>query len=144
LIWAINFMAFLLDTNIVSELRKASRCSPSVRRWYEDVPFEEIFLSVLVFGEIRRGIENIRRRDAAAAGMLERWSRGLRSAHAERVLPVTLEICELWGRLSVLHPIPDVDGLLAATAQHYDLTVATRNTRDFQRCGVDFINPFEL
>lgn len=137
-------MAFLLDTNILSELRKSSRCSRSVRSWYEAVPFEDIFLSVLVFGEIRRGIENIRRRDAAAAGALERWSRGLHLAHAERILPVTLEICERWGRLSVLHPIPAADGLLAATAQHYGLTVATRNTRDFQRCGVDYVNPFEF
>lgn len=137
-------MAFLLDTNILSELRKSSRCSRSVRSWYETVPFEDIFLSVLVFGEIRRGIENIRRRDTTAAGALERWSRGLHSAHAERILPVTLEICELWGRLSVLHPIPSADGLLAATARYYDLTVATRNTRDFQRVGVDYLNPFEF
>jgi predicted nucleic acid-binding protein len=137
-------MGFLLDTNIVSELRKQSRCSRSVREWYEAVHFEDIFLSVLVFGELRRGVENIRRRDAATAGVLERWSRGLRLAHVERILPVTLEICDLWGRLSILQPMPITDGLLAATAQHYGLTVATRNTRDFQRCGVDYINPFEI
>jgi toxin FitB len=137
-------MAFLLDTNILSELRKASRCARPVRNWYEAVPLEDIFLSVLVFGEIRRGIENIRRRDAASAGALEKWSRGLRQEHADRILPVNLEICERWGGLSVLYPIPAADGLLAATALHHDLTVATRNTRDFQRCGVDFINPFEF
>jgi predicted nucleic acid-binding protein len=135
-------MAFLLDTNVVSELRKGQRCLRSVRDWYDAVPFEELFLSVLVFGELRRGIENLRRRDVVTATVLERWSHGLRLAHTERIIPVTWEICDIWGRLSLLHPMPTTDGLLAATARCYDLTVATRNTKDFQRCGVDYFNPF--
>jgi predicted nucleic acid-binding protein len=136
-------MAFLLDTNVISELRKGTRCHPRVLAWRQAAVDEETFLSVLVFGELRRGIERLRRKDISSAQILERWLRGLRLTYAERILPVTFEICDRWGRLSTLQPMPATDGLLAATALHYDLTLVTRNTADFQRSGVDYLNPFE-
>jgi predicted nucleic acid-binding protein len=135
-------MSCLLDTNILSELRKGARCARPVRIWYEGVPAEQLFTSVLVFGEIRSGIEGLRPRDHRGAGFLEQWLLGLESAYAERILPVTLEICQLWGRFPVHQPLPFVDALLAATALHHNLIVVTRNTVDFKRTGVACVNPF--
>jgi predicted nucleic acid-binding protein len=136
-------MAFLLDTNVVSELRKAARCSHSVRRWYENSPGEEMFISVVVFGELRSGIEKLRPRDPATARSLEQWMRGLKMTFADRILAVTLEICDQWGYFSATENLAVADGLLAATAKCHELTVVTRNERDFQRIGVDYFNPFE-
>jgi len=93
-------------------------------------------------GELRRGIEKLRRRDPAGAQSLDTWFAGIKAAFADNVLPVTAEICHHWGRNSFLWPLQTADGLIAATAQLNDLTVVTRNERDFQRSGVDFINPF--
>lgn len=135
-------MAFLLDTNVVSELRKAARCSRSVLRWFDHSLEEEMFISVVVFGELRCGMERLRPRDPAAARSLEQWMRGVRTAFADRILPVTLEICDQWGYLSAERNLAVADGLLAATALCHELTVVTRNERDFQRAGVDYINPF--
>jgi predicted nucleic acid-binding protein len=135
-------MAFLLDTNIVSELRKRSRCSPQVRLWFAATPAEDIYLSVVVLGELRRGIDQVRGRDPTTARVLDSWYAGLKLAHEDRILSVTLKICELWGSNPLLWPLQTADALIAATAQHYGLTVATRNERDFQRCGVDYFNPF--
>jgi len=135
-------MGFLLDTNIVSELRKRERCSRSVWNWYDVTPIEDIFMSVLVLGEIRRGVETKRIKDPASARSFEKWLHEIEAIYGERVLPVTAEICDLWGRLSIRSRLPAVDGLLAATALHHELILVTRNTADFQRSGVDFINPF--
>jgi toxin FitB len=135
-------MAYLLDTNVVSELRKGMRANRGVQAWRRSVAHEETFVSVLVFGELRRGVEKLRKRDEQTARVLERWMHDLQATFAERILPVSLEICDLWGGLSVLQPLPFADGLLAATAMSHDLTFITRNTADFQRTGVDYFNPF--
>jgi len=136
-------MAFLLDTNIISELRKGrSDCNARVWSWYEATPLEEIYLSVLVLGEMRKGVEMKRKADPASAAALERWLREVARTHRARVLSISVEISEVWGRMTADSPLPVVDGLLAATARYYGLTVVTRNERDFQRCGVDYINPF--
>jgi predicted nucleic acid-binding protein len=135
-------MAFLLDTNVVSELKKSARCSRNVWNWYDNTPGEDLFISVIVFGELRRGIEGLRFRDPGSAHALEQWTRGLKATYADRILPVTLDICDQWGRFSAATNLAPADGLLAATAKCHDLTVATRNERDFQRVGVDYFNPF--
>ena len=135
-------MGFLLDTNILSELRKERRCAPAVKRWYEAAPAEELFTSVLVLGELRFGIENIRQRDATTARVLEKWLREIEAVYAERILPVTAHICDIWGRISISSRMPDVDALLAATALHHRLTFVTRNTRDIKRSGADCLDPF--
>ncbi len=136
-------MKFLLDTNVLAELRKGARGSSRVTTWFESLDPDSILLSVLTVGEIRRGIDNIRRRDRRAAAALERWLRRLVRAHDDRILPVDLAIAEEWGRLNVPDPLPVVDGLLAATAKVHGLTLATRNVKDVVRTGVPVINPFE-
>jgi toxin FitB len=137
-----SLMAFLLDTNVVSELRKTSRCSRSVRRWFDDSIAEEMFISVVVFGELRCGIERLRPRDPATAHSLEQWMQGLKMIFSDRILPVTWEICNQWGYFSAAQNLGPADGLLAATASCHELTIVTRNERDFQRVGVDYFNPF--
>ena len=135
-------MSFLLDTNVVSELRKGKRCHAGLARWYATLQDADIFLSVLTLGEIRRGVERIRRRDPASAGVLEDWLARLLREHAERVLPVDARVADEWGRLNVPDPLPAVDGLLAATARVHDLTLATRDFGGVARTGVRLVNPF--
>lgn len=135
-------MSFLLDTNILSELRKGDRANVGVRTWFEAVDDDAIFLSVLVIGELRRGVERIRRRDPAAAGSLDSWLTAVTTQHEERILPVSQRIAEVWGRFGVPDPVPVVDALLAATALVHGLTVVTRNEADVARTGVDWLNPF--
>jgi hypothetical protein len=103
---------------------------------------QELFLSVLVVGEIRQGVEAVRTRDPVSAARLERWLSTLIESYAERILPVDLGVATLWGRLNVPEPTPAVDGLLAATAIVHGLTLVTRNTRDVARTGVQLVNPF--
>ncbi len=133
---------YLLDTNIVSELRKGARCAPPVRAWFEQVASDELFLSVLVTGEIRRGIELIRRRDPESSRHLDAWLSRLRRYYDERILPVTEDITELWGQLGLDRPLPPIDGLLAATAQYHGLVLVTRNVTDFAHAGVRVFDPF--
>jgi predicted nucleic acid-binding protein len=136
-------MAYLLDTNVLSELRKGERAAPGVMSWFREVAVEEIFLSVLVIGEIRRGIELTRRKDPSTAYNLDRWLTGLLQQYESQILPVSAEIADRWGRLCLTQPLPSVDGLLAATALEHDLILATRNVRDIHRAGVQWLNPFE-
>lgn len=133
---------FLIDTNVLSELRKGTRADANVRRWFEGVDENAIFLSVLVIGEIRRGIEAIRKRDPRAASVLERWLDSLMRAHSDRVLPVDAATADEWGRLDAQGSLPVVDGLLAATARVHNLTLVTRNVKDVVRTGVDVLDPF--
>lgn len=134
---------YLLDTNVISELRKKDRCKPAVRSWYDSVSSADHFLSVLVVGEIRNGIERIRRRDEASALALDRWVIGLEEMFIERILPVTNAIADRWGRLGVADPIPPIDGLLAATAIEHGLILATRNVSDISTTGAQVVNPFQ-
>jgi toxin FitB len=135
-------VSFLLDTNVVSEARRAAG-HPGVRAWLGSVPAVDLFVSVLVVGEIRRGVEHLRRRDAPQAAVLEAWLLRLVADYRDRVLPVTAAVAEEWGRLNVPDPLPVVDGLLAATARVHGLVLVTRNTADFERTGVRLLNPFD-
>jgi predicted nucleic acid-binding protein len=134
---------YLVDTNVVAELRKGPRANANVRTWFAAIGPEDIFISVLTIGEIRRGIESVRRRDPSAARALERWLRRLLLDHMDRMVGVDAAVAELWGRLDVPDRIPVIDGLLAATARVHDLVLATRNVKDVARTGVEFVNPFE-
>ncbi len=136
-------MRFLVDTNVLSELRKGRRCNPSVARWAMSHPTEDHFTSVLVLGEIRHGIERARRSDADKALVLERGLESVRLAFEGRILPIDRAVAEEWGRMGVPDPIPVVDGLLAATAGINGLTLATRNVADLARTGASVIDPFE-
>jgi predicted nucleic acid-binding protein len=121
-------MRSLIDPNILSELRKGERANDGVRSWLADAVDADLFTSVLVLGELRRGIDSIRRRDVPSA--LEHWLARLTTTFRDRLLPIDAEIADRWGALNVPDPIPAVDGLLAATALVHDLVVVTRNVRD--------------
>jgi predicted nucleic acid-binding protein len=133
---------FLLDTNVVSEVRKPAP-NPNVRAWLASVPEGDLYLSVLVVGEIRQGIERLRRRDPAQAAPYESWLSALRHRFADRLVPVTAEVCEEWGRLNVPDPLPVVDGLQAATARIRDWTFVTRNVADLAQVDVRLLDPFD-
>lgn len=135
-------MTWLVDTNVISELRKGPKCNRAVANWWSDVSDDEIFLSALTIGEIRQGIERVRRRDAGAALALERWLERIEGGHADRILPVDAKVADRWGRLNVPDLLPVIDGLLAATAIEHGLTLVTRNVKDVERTGVDVLNPW--
>ena len=105
-------MSYLLDTNVISELRKRHP-DPHVLAWYEGVASADLFISVLTVGEIRLGIQRLRRKDTVQADVLERWLRGLRAAYGDHIVDVDVGIAEHWGRLNVPDPLPVIDGLLA-------------------------------
>lgn len=128
-------MSFVLDTNVISEARKGSQANANVMRWLSSVAEEDLYLSVLVVGEVRQGIEGLRRRDPLQAGRFESWLAGLRRAYADRILLVDVEVAEEWGRMNAPDPIPSRDGLMAATAKVRNMTFVTRNTSDVAWTG---------
>jgi len=135
-------VGYLLDTNVVSELRKGARADAGVRSWFLEHAADQLWLSALVVGELRRGVELLRRRDSPAGALLSDWLDGVTRDFADRILPVTTEVCERWARLSVPDRLPVIDGLLAATALEHDLVLVTRNKNDVDRTDVDLHDPF--
>lgn len=135
-------MTYLLDTNILSETRKR-RPASGVTNWIAATPPELLHVSVLTLGEIEQGISHIRARgDHEQAARLERWLRDVEFGFADRILPMTLPVASAWGRQQHVRPLPVIDGLIAATAMVNSLTVVTRNAKDFERSGVQVLNPF--
>ncbi len=134
-------MSWLLDTNIVSELRKGERADERLVAWFATVDDGDLYTSVLVLGEIRRGIESIRRRDEPAGLALEQWLFRLATGFGERILPIDVRVADRWGELNVPDPVPAVDGLLAATALVHDMTLVTRNVKDVSSTGVRTFDP---
>lgn len=133
---------YLIDTNVISELRKGQRANKGVLKWFETNDDAKMWLSVLVVAELRRGANLLRRRDVAAADRLDAWLISLETNYADRLLPVTLDVARQWAMLGVPDPIPVIDGLLAATAITQKLVVVTRNTADISRSGAECENPF--
>jgi len=135
-------MGYLIDTNVLSEIRKGRRANAGVREWFAEANDDDLFVSVLTIGEIRRGIEGIRHRDPVSATYLDKWFATVQARSTGRVLLVTPDIADRWGRLNVPDPLPVIDSLLAATALEYGLTLVTRNIKDVKRTGVSLLNPF--
>lgn len=135
-------MNYLVDTNVLSELRKRDRADASVVDWFRKREATELFLSVLTIGELRRGVEGIRRRDASSALALERWLDRILRDFRDRIIGVDRAIAERWGRLGIPDRVPDVDGLIAATALENDLVVVSRNTKHISMTGARHMNPF--
>ena len=136
-------MSFLIDTNIISEVRKGARCNARVAGWYDTITDDSLYLSVLVLGEIRKGVELARAKDSAKAKALDSWLEDVAAAFADRVLPIDKEISDEWGRMNAIRPIPVIDGLLAATAKVHKLTLVTRNSANVEGLGAELLNPFD-
>jgi toxin FitB len=134
-------MSFLLDTNVLAEVRKA-RGSSAVKAWLASVQGRELYVSVLVVGEILQGIERLRRRDARQAAVYQAWLTTLRRDFGDRILPITEDVALEWGRMNAGDPLPAVDGLMAATAKVHGFTFVSRNVRDVARTGVPCLDPF--
>ena len=134
-------MRYLLDTNIVSEISKASP-NAGVSRWFDEAEDTDLFLSVITVGEIRKGIEQKRRTDPRRAQRLDATLATLRSAYHHRILAITEDVAEEWGRMCMVYPNHPVDNLLSATAKVYGMTLVTRNTKDVEIHGIPYLNPF--
>jgi toxin FitB len=134
-------VSWLVDTNVLSELRKGEGAEEGIKAWFATTADEDLYTSVLVLGEIRRGVESIRRRDTASAMALDLWLVRLATGFGERILPVDIRVADRWGVLNVPDPAPTVDGLLAATALVHDLVLVTRNVRDVASTGVQVLDP---
>jgi predicted nucleic acid-binding protein len=133
---------YLLDTNVLSEVRRP-RGDAGVKRWISSVPTEDLYLSVLTLGEVRRGIGLLSRRDPVQADVYEAWLVTVLRDYADRVLPVDAAAAEEWGRMNVPNPVSVVDGLMAATAKVRNMTFVTRNTADVARTGARLLNPLD-
>jgi hypothetical protein len=135
-------VSYLLDTNILSETRKRDP-APAVVDWIKSTPSDQLHVSVLTLGELMQGIARIGARgDQLQAAILERWVRGIEKGFADRTLPVTVRVAAEWGRRQSAGPMPVIDSLIAATARVHGLTIVTRNVKDFERTGVEVLNPF--
>lgn len=135
-------MNYLLDTNIISEVRKGAKGDSNVAAWYESINDADIYLSVLVLGELRKGVERARPNDPAQARALEKWLTTVVGSFAERILPIDQAVADEWGRMGAKRPVSTVDALLAATAKVHGMTLATRNVSDVADLGADIVNPF--
>lgn len=135
-------MSFLLGTNVLSEIRKGARCNTQVREWWSTTETSEIYLSVIVVGEVYRGIDKLMKTNPMLARKFQAWLRSMIREYSGRILVFDLEATEIWGRLTSKRTLPLADGLLAATALAHDLTLVTRNTRDIHDTGVRYLNPF--
>jgi len=134
-------MEYLLDTNVVSEIRRKQR-NEQVVSFLDSIHASRLFISVLTLGELRKGVEVKKRSDPAAAELLERWVDGLESSYVDRVLGVDLATARLWGELSADRTRPVIDTLLAATAIVRGMTFVTRNTSDVQGITLRVLNPW--
>lgn len=137
---------FLLDTNVVSELRKveASSVNHKVKQWAKETPGEQTYISVVTVFELERGVLLTERRDALQGKVLRQWfTERVLTTFEERIIPISLGIARRCAQLHVPDPKSDYDALIAATALEHGLTVVTRNTSDFLTTGVKLLNPWE-
>ncbi len=137
---------YLIDTNVISEIRKQSLSNPGVNRFFRSAEREKnkLYLSVITIGELRRGVEMIRYRgDLEQANLLEKWLCVLVESYAGNILDFSNTEAEVWGKLRAPHYQNAIDKQIAATALTYGLILVTRNTKDFLATGVQLLNPWE-
>lgn len=137
---------YLIDTNVISEIRKRSKANTGVKAFFKQAETENsrLFISVITLGELRRGVELIRHRgDTKQAEQLEKWLTFIIDEYSENILDFTEAEAQVWGRMRVPHYQNALDKQIAATALIYDLTIVTRNIRDFSGTGVRLHNPFK-
>jgi len=136
-------LSYLVDTNVLSELRRREP-EPAVVAWFEERPATTLYLSVLTLGELRKGIEALP--EGKRRLKLTDWlDTALPEFFSGRILPVDKEVADRWGRLlaAAKQPLPAIDSLLAATALTHGLRLVTRNVRDFRHPGLEVINPWK-
>jgi len=136
---------YLIDTNVISEIRKGNKANPGVRQFF-DVAIQEntpLYISAITIGELGRGVDWIfHRGDAIQGKLLKDWLNTLLDQYRNNILGIDADIALLWGKLRVPEPAHALDKLIAATGIIYGLTVVTRNTKDFDNTGVRLLNPF--
>jgi toxin FitB len=136
---------YLIDTDVISELRKRDKANPGVIAFFKEVASSEapLYIAAVTIGELRRGIELVRHRgDVKQAQVLERWLGGLLGDFGDSVLAFDADMAQVWGRLRVPHPENPLDKQIAATALIHDLVLVTRNVKHFSATGVRLLNPF--
>ena len=137
---------YLLDTNVVSELRKAKsgKSNKKVIKWAESVPVSNLFLSVITILELETGILLAERRDPSQGAVLRSWFNShVLPAFSERILPLDVAVAQRCAKLHVPDPQSDRDAIIAATALVHGMTVVTRNVSDFEQSGVEILNPWD-
>ena len=135
---------YILDTNVISELRKAKKTHPNVKKWAEPLPSANLYISVISVLELEIGILLVDRRDKAQSAILRTWmDRHVLPTFSDRLLAIDTAVAQRCATLHVPNPRSDRDALIAATALVHGLTVATRNLADFERAGVGVVNPWE-
>lgn len=137
-------MSYLIDTNVLSELRRKTP-DTGVVHWFSKRPATTLFLSVLTLGELRKGIEGVADVNRKMA-LLDWLDVDLPNYFAGRILTIDATVADRWGRLVAAagRPLPAIDSLIGATAAHYGLSLVTRNAKDFTDMGLDIINPWTI
>ncbi len=133
---------YLLDTNVISETR---RKSPNIglQTWLQQANPQALYVSVLSFGEIAKGIELIGHKDPDASLALKEWFGEIHRLYADRLVHIDVDVAQEWGRISAIRSLPVIDGLLAATAVVHGMTLVTRNLRDMEGTGALVFNPWQ-
>ncbi len=136
-------MSFLLDTNVVSDLRRPQRTNDSFRVWFGAHATDAMYLSAITIGEIEQGVSAVERRDGDQGALLREWfEERVLAVFATRSIAVDAEVARVAAQLRVPDPTPWVHSIIAATARVHDLTLVTRNTEDFAGADVPIVNPW--
>lgn len=137
---------YLLDTNVLSETRKipSGKANPAVHAWFAQTDYKKMFINAAILMEIERGVLQMERKDAAQGRILRQWyENGVLHIFEDRILPIDKQTASLCAALHIPNKSPENDAWIAASALQHQLTIATRNLRDFASLGVKTFNPFQ-